>query len=162
MRRTVGLHTEIYVLPVFNHSIIQPGSRTLMKDTARLRYLRVALVLIGIIFVGGIYPLMWLWPSGWIWHTGYSDYPMMIVGIYATLGVFLIMAARRPLDNLSLIWFTVWSSVVHSAIMAAQALAQPSHRGHLLGDIPALLLIAIILVVLTPRGERANALRRTG
>jgi len=131
-----------------------------MTDAARLRFLRIALVLIGIIFIGGIYPLMMLWPSGWVWHSGYSDYPMMIVGVYATLGVFLIMAARNPLNNLSLIWFTVWSSVVHGAIMAAQALAQPSHRGHLLGDVPALLLIAIVLVVLTPRGERANALRR--
>ena len=78
----------------------------------------------------------------------------MIVGIYATLGVFLILAARDPLANRSLIWFTVWSSVVHGGIMAVQALAPNSH-GHLVGDVPALFIIAIVLALLTPRGSRA-------
>jgi hypothetical protein len=80
----------------------------------------------------------------------------MILGLYATLGVFLILAARSPLDNLSLIWFTVWSSVVHSVIMAVQASAEPEHHGHLLGDVPALLLIAIALAVLTVRAEKTR------
>jgi hypothetical protein len=119
--------------------------------------LKVALVAIGIIFVVGVYPLTILWPSGWSWHmTGHSMYLQMILGIYATLGVLLILAARNPLEHLSLIWFTVWSSVVHGGIMAAQALVYPEHRGHLLGDVPALLLIALVLAILTPRGARAT------
>ena len=120
-----------------------------MNDITRLKYLRIALVLVGIIFIAGIYPLMIVWPSGWTWHTGHSDYPLMIVGIYATLGFFLLLAARDPLNHLSLIWFTVWSSVVHGAIMAVQALAPTSH-GHLMGDVPALLIAAAILAALTP------------
>src|SRR5208282_2958530 len=63
-----------------------------MADDSRMRNLRIALILVGVIFIFGIYPLMLIWPSGWTWHTGHSDYPLMIVGIYATLGVFLIMA----------------------------------------------------------------------
>ena len=122
-----------------------------MARDERLTYLRVAMVAVGIIFVAGIYPLMIIWPSGWTWHTGHSDYPMMIVGVYATLGVFLIMGARDPMANLSLIWFTVWSSFVHAAIMAIQAL-EPGHHGHLMGDVPALIVVAIVLAVLTPRG----------
>jgi hypothetical protein len=118
----------------------------------RLKYLRIALVLVGVIFVAGIYPLMKIWPSGWAWCTTYTDYPMMIVGVYATLGAFLIKAARAPLENLSLIWFTVWSSLVHAGIMAVQAFEGPQNHGHLLGDIPALLFVAILLTVLTPRG----------
>ena len=94
-----------------------------MNEADRLKYLKIALVLVGIIFIAGIYPLMIIWPSGWSWHMGHSDYPLMIVGIYATLGVFLIIAARNPLAHLSLIWFTVWSSVVHGGIMTVQALA---------------------------------------
>ena len=82
-----------------------------MAQKDDLTYLRVALVLVGLIFLVGVYPLMIIWPSGWTWHTGHSDYPMMIVGIYATLGVFLILAARDPLAHLSVIWFTVWSSL---------------------------------------------------
>jgi hypothetical protein len=81
---------------------------------------------------------------------------MMIVGVYATLGVFLILAARNPLENLSLIWFAVWSSVVHAAIMAVQALA-PGQHGHLVGDVPALVFVAVVLAVLTPRGSLAES-----
>jgi len=76
---------------------------------------------------------------------------MMIIGVYATLGVFLLIAARNPYAHKSLIWFTVWSSVVHAAIMAVQALSDPAERGHLVGDVPALILVAIVLAVLTPR-----------
>jgi hypothetical protein len=79
----------------------------IMDQAAKLKYLKIALLLFGMIFIIGIYPLMMIWPSGWSWHMGHSDYPLMIVGIYATLGVFLTMAARNPLGNLSLIWFTV-------------------------------------------------------
>ena len=122
-----------------------------MPDDGRLKYLRIALILVGVIFLAGIYPLMIIWPSGWAWHTGHSDYPMMIVGIYATLGVFLIMAARNPRAHLSLIWFTVWSSLVHGAIMAVQSFEMPENHGHLLGDVPALLVVAVVLAVLTPR-----------
>jgi hypothetical protein len=123
-----------------------------MADDNRLAYLRIALVAVGIIFIAGIYPLMIIWPSGWTWHTGHSDYPMMIVGIYATLGVFLILAARNPLENRSLIWFTVWSSIVHGLIMLGQSFEMPQNHGHLMGDVPALIVVAIVLGVLTPRG----------
>jgi hypothetical protein len=124
-----------------------------MNDTARLQYLRIALVVVGIIFIFGIYLLMIVWPSGWRWHTGHSDYPLMIVGVYATLGVFLLRAAHNPLDHLSLIWFTVWSSVVHSGIMAFQSFEMPENHGHLIGDVPALLIIAAVLGFLTPRRD---------
>ena len=129
-----------------------------MNNRSGLSALRVALVIIGIIFIIGIFPLTILWPSGWAWHlTGTSMYLQMILGIYGTLGVFLLYAARNPLAHLSLIWFTVWSSVVHGLIMADQAIAYPQHRGHLYGDIPALLVIAIVLAFLTHRATKAGA-----
>jgi len=112
--------------------------------------LKIALVVFGIAFLL-IYPLAIVWPSGWAWHEGvpYSnDYYMMIVGVYATLGVFLILASRNPDANRSLIWFTVWSSVVHALIMASQSFGMANgmnNMGHLYGDVPALLLIAIVL-----------------
>src|SRR4051794_8317748 len=126
-----------------------------MSDATRLQALKIVLVVVGIISIVGLYPLMIVWPAGWAWHTGYSDYPLMIAGIYATLGVFLILAARNPLASLSLIWFTVWSSVAHGGIMTVQALAQAQHRGHLWGDVPVLFLIAAVLAALTPRRQRA-------
>ena len=129
-----------------------------MSNGSKLGPLQVVLVVVGIIFVVGIYPLTILWPSGWAWHMGGpSMYLQMILGIYATLGVFLVLAARNPLKNLSLIWFTIWSSVVHGGIMAAQSIVYPEHRGHLFGDVPALLIIAVVLALVTPRGARAQA-----
>ncbi|QGZ60096.1 DUF6632 domain-containing protein [Paraburkholderia acidiphila] len=128
-----------------------------MDDSTRLKSLSIALYAVGAIATFALYPLMVLWPSGWAWHSGHSDYPLMIVGIYATLGVFLMRAARRPLEHLSLIWFTVWSSVVHGAIMTVQSLMSPGHLGHLIGDVPALFIVAAVLAALTPRRAQAGA-----
>jgi Family of unknown function (DUF6632) len=122
-----------------------------MNTADRVKLLRPALIVAGLIFLAGIYPLTILWPAGWAWHhSGQSQYLQMILGIYATLGVFLLIASRDPLANRSLIWFTVWSSVVHGGIMAAQAIVYPEHRGHLLGDVPALFIVAIVLAFLMP------------
>jgi len=123
-----------------------------MNAADRMKFLSVALIVVGLIFLLGVYPLTILWPEGWAWHqAGQSLYLQMILGIYATLGVFLLIASRNPLANRSLIWFTVWSSVVHGGIMAAQSVVYPEHRGHLLGDVPALLIVAAVLAFLTPR-----------
>ena len=116
----------------------------------RHRYLRIALVVTGIAFLL-IYPLMNVWASGWAWQPVQHEDQQMIAGVYATLGVFLLWASRKPEAHLSLIWFTVWSSVVHGLIMAAQVVIDPAENGHLIGDIPALILVAIVLGVLTPR-----------
>lgn len=65
-----------------------------MTVVDRLKYLRVILFLAGLAWLA-LYLLMLIWPSGWAWHVHDSDYSMMIVGIYATFGVFLILAARE-------------------------------------------------------------------
>jgi hypothetical protein len=119
------------------------------------RLLRISLVAVGLIFIFGIYPLGIVWPSGWTWGHGHSHYLMMIVGIYAPLGVFLLLAARDPQAYSSVIWFTVWSSVVHGAIMAVQSFADPMEKGHLIADVPALFIVAIVLGVLMPRSGKA-------
>jgi hypothetical protein len=124
-----------------------------MPDNSKL--LSMALTLFGVIFCL-IYPLAMFWPSGWAWHEGVpasDNYFMMIVGVYATLGVFLIRAARDPFGNASLIWFTIWSSVVHAAVMAFQSGRDSMHAGHMLGDVPALLLVAVVLGVLMSKAK---------
>jgi hypothetical protein len=127
-----------------------------MAETHGTKYLRIALLLVGVIFIVGIYPLTIIWPSGWSWHPGQSDYLQMILGIYATLGVFLLIASRNPLAHLSLIWFTVWSSVVHGGIMAVQSFMNSEQMGHLWGDVLALFVVAGVLALLTPRGAAAK------
>ena len=120
-----------------------------MADSRQQR-LRIALVVFGFAFLL-LYPLLIVWPSGWAWQPRQHEYEQMMIGIYATLGLFLIWASREPEAHLSLIWFTVWSSVVHGGIMAVQAIVDPAERGHLPGDVAALFLVAVVLGVLTPR-----------
>jgi hypothetical protein len=128
-------------------------------EPARIKYLRIALQLVGVTFIFGIYTLTLLWPSGWSWHTGHHapHYLQMILSVYATLGIFLLFASRKPRAHLSLIWFTVWSSVAHAVVMAAQALANHEHIGHLWGDVLALFLVAAILTFLTLRSAAREA-----
>jgi hypothetical protein len=126
-----------------------------MHNATRLLFLRIALAVFGLFAILGFYPLTVVWPSGWAWGQGHSHYLMMIVGLYATLGVFLLIASRDPMAHRSLIWFTVWSSVVHGGIMAAQTLSDPAERGHLAGDIPVLFGGALVLAVLMPARSRA-------
>ncbi len=126
----------------------------------RTPMLRVALIAVGIAFLL-VYPLMVIWPSGWAWQPSQHEYEQMIVGIYATLGLFLIRASRDPEAHLSLIWFTVWSSAVHGGIMAVQAIIDPMEHGHLPGDVAALFIVAGVLGALTPRGVATPGQRAT-
>lgn len=116
----------------------------------RTTYLSIALIFSGIACLL-LWPLMHFWPSGWQWSPSQPEYEQMIMGIYATLGLFLIYAAKNPLAHLSLIWFTIASSVVHATIMLFQALNDPSEFPHMYGDIPALYLIAFVLWFLIPK-----------
>jgi len=124
-----------------------------MSDNTRETLLKAALIVFGVIFLL-VYPLGLIWPSGWVWHGGEGKYYLqMICGIYAVLGAFLINAARNPSEHRSLIWFTIWSSIVHALIMAAQSISDAHEMGHLLGDVPALLLVAVVLWFLLPSKE---------
>jgi hypothetical protein len=125
------------------------------------KLLSLALIVFGAVFCL-VYPLAIIWPSGWAWHDGppaANDYFMMIVGIYATLGVFLILAARDPAANASLIWFTIWSSIVHALVMAWETMRNPAMHGHLMGDVPALLLVAVVLGLLMMGVHRSSVAR---
>jgi len=126
-----------------------------MQHSLRLRWLRIALIFAGLLCLA-VWPLMLMWPSGWSWHPHGSHSEHMIVVVYAVLGVFLLRAAREPLRHRSLIWFTVWSSVAHGGLMAWQSLSDGSERGHLLGDVLALLLGGLILGVLMPVSSEAD------
>lgn len=128
-----------------------------MGQEKDLKYLKAALYAFGIIFIAGVPAMMmWIWPSGWSWTPSQPEYEQMIMGVYMTLGVFLVRAAKDPLANASLIWFTVWSSLVHGGIMLVQAIVDETERANLLGDIPALFLVAIVLWYLMPRKSRAS------
>ena len=122
-----------------------------MQRVNKLKYLKIALYLFGIIFIAGVpVMVMWAWPASWGWTPPHPEYEQMIVGVYMTLGVFLVLAAKDPLAETSIIWFTVCSSIIHAGILLAQAMIDGSESAYLLADIPALLMVAFVLWYLMP------------
>ncbi|MEH6557635.1 MAG: DUF6632 domain-containing protein [Oceanicoccus sp.] len=122
-----------------------------MQKNTKSKYLSIALYAIGVVFIVGVPAMMMVvWPDGWSWSPAQPEYEQMIMGIYITLGIFLIRAAKDPLEHSSLIWFTVWSSIVHAGIMLAQAIVDETEHANMLGDIPALFFVAFLLWYLMP------------
>ncbi|PYP75397.1 MAG: hypothetical protein DMD35_21390 [Gemmatimonadetes bacterium] len=118
--------------------------------------LRAAVAVTGLTFAVGLYPLTQLWSSGWSWgDASHSHYPLMVDAVYFVLGVFLVVASRDPLRHRSLLWFAVWSSAAHAAMMALQAATDSAEHSHWVGDIPALLIVSVLLAVLLRREEQA-------
>jgi hypothetical protein len=122
-----------------------------MSQATPAPLLSKALVLFGVIFMVGIITLNRIWPAGWAWQPEQPAYLQMILAIYFTLGVFLLFAARDPARHLSLIWFTVWSSLAHAAVMALHSFTDEGQMGHLWGDVAALVLVAVVLTVLVKK-----------
>lgn len=122
-----------------------------MQKQKKLKYLKIALYVFGVIFIVGVPAMMiWIWPEGWGWTPAQPEYEQMIMGVYVTLGVFLVRAAKDPMANASLIYFTIWSSIVHASIMLVQAIVDETETANLVGDIPALFLVAFVLWYLMP------------
>jgi hypothetical protein len=108
---------------------------------SRERALKVVLVVVGLILSGLVYPLTML--------VRQEPALAMMLSVYVTLGIFLLLAARDPSANRSLIAFTAWSSFAHAALMAVQAFRNLIPRGELWG-VAALVIIGVALMVLAP------------
>ena len=122
----------------------------------RERALQVVLVVWGVLtVVANVYPLVTSFLAG-LRPTAGTTAPMFWT-MYATLGVFLVLAARNPSAHRSLIAFTVWSSVAHAAVMVLMAIQLPTKRGELLAGVALTALPAVLLFVLAPRKEVALA-----
>ena len=122
----------------------------------RERALKVVLVLVGLIFSAGVFLV-----ADSLWHQDQSMYTFdMMLSLYVALGVFLLIAARNPSANRSLIAFTAWSSFAHAAVMAVMAFQKADERRELLIAVAVLGIIGIALIVLAPAkpsGEWASA-----
>jgi hypothetical protein len=108
---------------------------------SRGRALKVVLVVVGLIFFGLVYPLTMF--------VRQEPALAMMLSVYVTLGIFLLLAARNPSANRSLIAFTAWSSFAHAALMAVQAFRNLIARGELVG-VAVLVIIGVALIALAP------------
>lgn len=119
----------------------------------RKRVLQIVLVVVGILFLGGAYALFPLFRSAVL--PGQPAFEQMLGSVYATLGIFLLLAVRNPSAHRSLIAFTAWSSVVHGAVMGAQALRNVIPRADLLRAVLPTILIGVLLILLAPSKPKA-------
>ena len=120
----------------------------------REKVLKVVLVLVGLLFTAGIYPL-----TDSLLHPAGSDTgDTMMMSLYFTLGIFLLIAARNPSRHRSLIAFAAWSSFAHAAVMSLLGLEMPSERSGFLGGSAVLVVIGMALIALSPgRHEEQQA-----
>ncbi len=112
----------------------------------RERALKVLLVLVGLLFLVAAYPLTQVNQP----EVG----EQMLGGVYATLGVFLLLAIRNPSAHRSLIAFTAWSSLAHAAVMAVQATHNLIPRDDLLRAVLPLAIVGLALIALAPARVR--------
>jgi hypothetical protein len=112
----------------------------------RERALKTVLVLVGLLFTAGVYPLI-----GSLLHPADSDTgDTMMLSLYVTLGVFLLIAVRNPSAHRSLIAFAAWSSFAHAVAMSILGLEIPSQKvGFLVGS-AVLVVIGVALIALNP------------
>jgi len=111
----------------------------------RERVLRVVLVVVGLLFVAGLYPLLRMQPG---------PAEAMLGVVYITLGVFLLLAVPNPSAHRSLIAFTAWSSLAHGGLMAWQASHNIIPRQDLPRGVLPLLLIGVLLIALAPKESK--------
>lgn len=111
----------------------------------RERALKILMVLVGLFFLAGVYPLATSFRQADKW-----DGDEMMLSIYVTLGIFLLLAARNPSAHRSLIAFTIWSSFAHATVMVVQTFLSTSDRTHLLAGVLVFSIVGLALLVLAP------------
>lgn len=124
----------------------------------RERALKAVLVLVGLLFMAGVYPV-----ATDLWHGDASDAgDTMMMSLYLTLGIFLLLAVRNPSAHRSLIAFAAWSSFAHAVVMSSLAFQHQfaSERAGFWGGSGVLVVIGVVLVALAPAkppGEPVSA-----
>ena len=119
----------------------------------RERALKVVLVVVGLLFCGLVYPL--------VLFVKQEPALAMMLSLYVTLGIFLLLAARNPSANRSLIAFTAWSSFAHAAVMSLQAFRNFIARGELIGS-AVLVVIGVVLIALAPATQPVDRTSAVG
>jgi uncharacterized protein DUF6632 len=115
----------------------------------RERVLKIVLVVIGLLFVAGVYPLITSIRSGW--QANREDADPMFISIYVTLGIFLLLAARNPSAYRGVIAFGAWANLAHAAVMTVMAIHLPNERKGLLIASGVFGLIGVALLAVAPK-----------
>ena len=117
----------------------------------RERLTQIVLVIVGLLNLAQIYPLFKdLWHSSWLLE-GKSENGPMFLSFFIPVGVFLLLAARRPSEHRSAIALAAWWNISHSSVMAIQSVEAWIHGVHRnFADVIAVLVIGVVLLALLP------------
>src|SRR5215813_2440055 len=120
--------------------------------------LQVAVGLVGILYVGMIYPLYTdLAHSKWLLEMKDACDPMFLSWFIA-LGPFLLLAAKKPSLHRSLIAFAACQMLVHASVMTIQTVEAWNHGVHRnFTDVILFGVIGGILLALSPAGQQQTA-----
>src|SRR5215472_19342070 len=128
------------------------------ESMIRERALKIVMVLVGLLFSAAIYPVI-----GGLRNPANSDTgDTMMMGLYFTLGIFLLIGVRNPTAHRSLIAFTAWSSFAHAAVMSALGFEMPSERTGFLAGSAVLVVIGVVLIALAPARQSAGQASASG
>ena len=125
----------------------------------RQRALKVVLVLVGLVFSAGIYPIVTSVRDGW--QANKEDALPMMLSLYVTMGIFLLLAARNPSANRGVIAFAAWANIAHAAVMAVMAVRLRNERGDLLIAGAVFAVIGLVLIVLAPGSNPSGEFGRS-
>ncbi len=124
----------------------------------RERGLKVVLVLVGLAFIAGAYLLLKSLLGQWDMVPG----DQMILGIYVPMGVFLLLAARNPSANRTLILCVGWINLAHDAVMTVQWYQNPKGAPSDVLGLSILALISLALIVLAPPAPKRETTSGAG
>lgn len=124
----------------------------------RERVLQVAVGLLGLVYVGMIYPLYSdLAHSSWLLEKKNEVDPMFLSWFIA-LGPFLLLAAKKPSSHRSLIAFAACQGLAHASVMAIQTVQAWQHGVHRnFADVVLFYVIGGILLALLPARQPQSA-----
>jgi hypothetical protein len=101
-------------------------------------------------YVAMIFPL-WgdLRNANWLLVMKNETEPMFL-SFFIALGVFLLLAARKPVAYRPLILFAAWQSVAHASVMTIETVEAWNHGTHRdFTDVVLFALIAVVLLVVS-------------
>jgi hypothetical protein len=114
----------------------------------RKRALKVVLILVGLVFIAGVYPLVASVRDGW--RANKEDSLPMGISLYVAQGIFLLLAARDPSANRGVINFAAWLNIAHASVMTVMSIHLPNGRQDLLVASAVFAGIGVILIALNP------------
>ena len=120
----------------------------------RERALKVVLIVVGLIFTAGLYPIFTTVRDGW--QANKEDATPMMLSLYVALGIFLLLAARNPAANRSVIIYGGWANIAHASVMTVMATHLPNERADMLVASAVFAFIGFVLIALAPTRQLSN------